>query len=195
MKKHESKALEFIYQDTEIHYLFSKEEHVMINATEMANLFGKKPKDFLRTEETQRLIESLCSDENFIEIFNLGEDVCPRQEREKMILEVKSNGKNAGTWMHRILALEFASWLDTNFKIWILLKIDYLLFGHYKQHWDAHIKQEDAKERMETSKKKLLLNANQEDVIAYFEAEAEFKNAKNEKTKAILNQYRLFEKI
>ena len=62
--KEKFKAVELIYQDTEIHYLFSKEEHVMINATEMANLFGKKPKDFLRTEETQRLIESLCSDEN-----------------------------------------------------------------------------------------------------------------------------------
>lgn len=193
--KPESKALEFIYQDTQIHFLLSQGDNVMINATEMAKIFDKKVSHFLENQQTKKLIESLISDKNFPEIYDLGGRNSARQEREKLILDVKANGKNAGTWMHRILALEFATWLDTDFKVWILLKIDSLLFGHYKQHWDAHIKQEDAKSRMEKSKQKLLLNASQEDVIAYFEAEQEYKSAKNEKLKAIQSQYRLFENL
>jgi len=184
MKKTESKALEFIYQDVKIHFLLSKDENVMVNATEMAKAFGKEPKDFLRLEGTNKLIEKL------IEKQNIGADV-PRYNRENIVY---SNNK-AGTYMHRKLALEFASWLDIDFKLWIIDVIDEILFGHYKQHWDAHMKQEAAKERMEYTKKKLLQNPTQEDVIAYFEAENEFKAAKSEKSKAIQSQYKLFDHL
>jgi hypothetical protein len=193
MEKPQSKAVEFLYQDAEIHFLLSQGDNIMVNATEMASLFGKQPKEFLRNQQTKNLIESMLSDENFKNIFGLGGENSPRQEREKMIFEVKTNGKNAGTWMHQFLAIEFASWLDVSFKIWINLTIRDILFGNYKKHWDAHVKQEDAKTLMEEAKQRLLLNPTQADVIAYFNAENEFKSAKSEKQKAISNQYKLFE--
>lgn len=191
--KTDSKAVEFLYQDAEIHFLLSQGDNIMVNATEMANLFGKQPKDFLRNQQTKVLIESMLCDENFIKIFGLGEANSPRQEREKMIFEIKSKGKNAGTWMHQFLAIEFAAWLDVDFRIWINLTIRDILFGNYKKHWDAHVKQEDAKTLMEEAKQRLLINPTQADVIAYFNAESEFKAAKTDKQKAISSQYRLFE--
>ena len=42
------KALEFIYQDTEIAFLLGTEKNVMVNATEMAKAFGKRTSDFLQ---------------------------------------------------------------------------------------------------------------------------------------------------
>jgi hypothetical protein len=151
----------------------------------MVSLF-ENYKDFLN-QQTENLIESMISDENFIKIFGLGKENSPRQERKKMVLDVKANGKNAGTWMHQFLAIEFASWLDVSFKIWINLTIRDILFGNYKKHWDAHVKQEDAKTLMEDAKKRLLLNPTPADVLIYFNAENEFKSAKSEKQKAISN--------
>ena len=40
------KALEFIYQDVEIHFLLGNDKDVMVNATEMAKAFGKEHLDF-----------------------------------------------------------------------------------------------------------------------------------------------------
>ena len=50
-----SKALEFIYQDTQIHFLLGNEKNVMVNATEMAKAFGKEIDNFLRLESTKKI--------------------------------------------------------------------------------------------------------------------------------------------
>lgn len=179
MEKPESKALEFIYQDTQIHFLLGNEKNVMVNATEMAKAFGKRTSDFLQNQSTKDYIF----------------------EVELTLKSVNSNIKmyenrgQSGMYFERRLAIKFAVWLDVKFEVWIIDTVDNILFGHYKEHWDAHIKQENAKTKMEDAKKKLLLNATQKDVIAYFEAESEFNSAKNEKTKAIRNQYSLFENL
>lgn len=196
MEKVNSKAVEYIYQETEIHFLLGNEKNVMVNATEMAKAFGKEPKDFLRLEGVKIFIDKLLISENSKfahadvreQIENIVADV-PRYNKEDIVF---SNNK-AGTYMHRKLALKFATWLDVDFEIWVSDTIDELLFGNYKKHWDAHVKQEDAKVLMEEAKQRLLLNPTQADVVAYFKAESEFKNAKSEKQKAISNQYRLFE--
>lgn len=128
--------------------------------------------------------------ERLIEIENIGADV-PRYFKENVYY---SNNK-AGTYMCRKLALKFAAWLDIDFEIWIIDTIDKILFGHYKEHWDAHMLQEKAKDKMEQAKKKLLSAPTQEDAIAYFEAENEYKTAKNSKLKAIQSQYKLFDSL
>jgi hypothetical protein len=181
--KQNSKALEFIYQDTQIHFLLGNEKNVMVNATEMAKAFGKRVDVFLKTDHAKEFIKVLE-----LTPYGGSSDVLKLDE----ILKT-TNG--VATYFHRILALKFAAWLDPKFELWIYSTIENILFGHYKEHWEAHIRQEDAKSRMETARKKLLLNANQEDVIAYFKAEAEFNSAKNEKSKAIRNQYSLFENL
>lgn len=181
MKKPESKAVEFLYQDTQIHFLLSQGDNVMVNATEMAKAFGKRTDVFLKTEHAKEFISVL-------EFTPFGVNLeCLKPE------EIMTRNHKNGTYFHRILALKFAAWLDPKFEFWIYSTIDKILFGHYKQHWDAHLKQEDAKERMEKSKRKLLTNVTQEDAIAYFEAENDFKSAKSEKLKAISSQYKLFD--
>ncbi|MFA7448734.1 MAG: KilA-N domain-containing protein [Weeksellaceae bacterium] len=52
------KSIQFIYEDTEIHFLVNPDQdHVMVNATEMAKVFGRRTKDFLKTDETKSFIE------------------------------------------------------------------------------------------------------------------------------------------
>ncbi len=179
MKKSDSKALEFIYQDTQIHFLLSNDDNVMVNATEMAKAFGKRVEDYKRLDSTKKLIDALKNDFAHADV------------RDQKIIY----STNKATYFNRILALDFASWLDIHFKIWIYQTIDKILFGHYKEHWDAHMLQENAKGRMETAKKKLLNAPTQEDAIAYFEAENEYKTAKNAKLKAIQSQYKLFDSL
>jgi hypothetical protein len=181
--KQESKALEFIYQDTQIHFLLGNEKNVMVNATEMAKAFDRRIDFFLKTDHAKAFIKVL----ELTPFGGSSEFLKPE--------EIIQRKNGVATFFHRILALKFAAWLDPKFELWIYSTIENILFGNYKKHWDAHIKQEDAKARMETARKKLLLNANQEDVIAYFKAEYEFNSAKNEKSKAIRNQYTLFDNL
>lgn len=184
--KSDSKALEFMYQDTQINFLLSQGDDVMVNATEMAKIFKKEIKDFMRLDSTKNFINSYLKKKNS----ELKTEESPFLEEQ-----IYTSKQKYGTYMIRPFALKFAAWLDSDFEVWIFDTLDTILFGHYKEHWEAHIKQEDAKSKMETAKKKLLLNATQEDVIAYFKAEAEFNSAKNEKSKAIRNQYNLFENL
>ena len=183
MKKLNSKAVDFIYQDTQIHFLLSNSDNVMVNATEMAKAFNRRIDFFLKTEPTKAFINAL----EFPPIGGNSESI----SRENLI---QTRGQN-GTYFHRILAIKFAAWLDPYFEVWIYSTIDKILFGHYKEHWDAHVLQEKAKEKMEKAKRKLLLDANQEDAIAYFEAENQYKTAKNLKQKAIQMQYKLFDLV
>ncbi len=183
MKKLNSKAVEFIYQDTQIHFLLSNSDNVMVNATEMAKAFGKRIDVFLKADHTKAFISVL-------ELPPYGGSY-PSLKIEEII----KSRNGVDTYFHRILAIKFAAWLDPNFEIWIYSTIDKILFGHYKEHWDAHVLQEKAKEKMEKAKRKLLLDANQEDAIAYFEAENQYKTAKNLKQKAIQMQYKLFDLV
>ncbi|MDR1371256.1 MAG: KilA-N domain-containing protein, partial [Dysgonamonadaceae bacterium] len=41
--------------------------------------------------------------------------------------------QKSGTWMHEILALKFAAWLDPDFEVWVYLTIRDILFGAYKE--------------------------------------------------------------
>ena len=52
------KTLSCDYQGSEV--TFSNGENVMVNATQMAKAFGKTCKDWLRTEQAQRMIEAIA---------------------------------------------------------------------------------------------------------------------------------------
>lgn len=188
------KSLEFIYQDTQIHFLFSQDENVMVNATDMAKVFNKSPKDFLRTDATKKLIECFCADENFNKIFNLGEDNMPRQERKNYLVNVKANGKNAGTYMHRYLAFEFAGWLEPNFKIWILHTIDQLLFGNAKKLGSKITEVENNKQKVAELRNAIIQSGN-ETALQFLETIENLKKTEYQKKKAFAqfsNQFKLF---
>ncbi len=91
-------------------------EHRMINATNMGKAFKKEPKDFLRTDQTQAFIEELARSAD-----------CPIDN----IYYVKKGGRGQGTWMHELLALKFAGWLNPAFEIWMMQRVQELLTtGH-----------------------------------------------------------------
>lgn len=93
----------FKYEGKDVSFLPQDNNNTLINATEMARVFGKFPKDFLKTQQTKEFIAALTS-------------------RTKIpladLLIVKNGGENNGTWMHEDLAMEFARWLSPDFSIW-----------------------------------------------------------------------------
>jgi len=94
--------------------------NVMVNATEMAKVFGKRIDVFLKTEPTNAFI-------NAIEFPPTGGNINPILRHEL----IQTRGKN-GTYFHRILALKFAAWLDPIFEVWVYSKIEEILFGKAK---------------------------------------------------------------
>lgn len=45
--------------------------------------------------------------------------------------------QKSGTWMHRILALKFAAWLNPDFEIWVYSTIERILFGKHAQREES----------------------------------------------------------
>ena len=182
------KTLEFIYQETQIHFLINPlDKNVMINATEMAKPFNKEVDNFLRLSGTKQFIKELVDSEN--------SKFIPSDVRgyltEKNIIEGRKRG---GTLMHRKLALKFAAWLDVKFELWVIDTIDEVLFGNYQKHWESHAMQEQAKLEMKRLKVEMLTNPSVETNKAYFDALDRRNSAQNAKTKAIRNQLKLFSK-
>lgn len=179
------KTLEFIYEETQIHFLVNPlDKNVMVNATEMAKLFGKQIDNFTRLEGTQKFIAALLKSEN--------SKFVPSDVREQLIEKDLIYSTNKATFMNRKLAIYFAFWIDVDFQIWIIDTIDEIVFGNYKKHWEAHAHQEQQKTLMENIKNKMLLNPTPKMVTQYFEYEREYNLAKQEKTRAIRNQLKLF---
>lgn len=113
-----------VYDGKLISFDFYK-DNVMVNATEMAKIYNKNVKDFLRNEQTKSFISSCLKRENspFIKVENKDDLVISKQK--------------SGTWMHRILALKFAGWLDSDFEFWVYSTIDKILFDYYQRLEDS----------------------------------------------------------
>lgn len=93
----------------------------MVNATQMAKIFGKRIDHFLKSDHAQAFIEEL-------EFTPYGGNSTPLKRDE--IIQTRGT---AGTWMHRVLALKFAAWLDTKFEIWVYSTIEEILFGYSRE--------------------------------------------------------------
>lgn len=171
------KTLEFIYQETQIHFLVNPtDKNVMVNATEMAKFFNKRTDHYLQNESTKLFIKELKVP-----------DISGALDRKIM----ENRGRN-GIYFSELLALDFAAWLDVSFKVWIYKRIQEVIFGNYKKHWEAHAQQEAAKVAMEDIKTRILRDPTPQSVAEYFRHEKEYKSAKNAKTMAIRNQLKLF---
>lgn len=177
-EKTNSKAVEFIYQDTEIHFLLGLEKNVMVNATEMAKVFGKRTSDFLQNQSTKDFI-------NEVEL------TLKSVNSETKMYE---NRGQSGMYFERRLALKFASWLDVKFEVWVFDTIDEILFGKAKNV---------ASKISDTEKKKLEISIllekikklENEDVNKFILEIEELKKMENEKKKAVRqfsSQYKMF---
>ena len=93
---------------------FQLGEATMVNATEMAKPFGKRPVDWLRLPTTQEFLKQLCEVRK--------SDITPEvgKSHNGFVVTVKGgNDRTAqGTWLHEDMALEFARWLSPAFAIW-----------------------------------------------------------------------------
>lgn len=89
-------------------------DSVMVNATEMAKPFGKRPVDYLRLPSTLELIAAIVRKSHISE--------------NQLVTTLQGSSLNGGgTWMHEDVALDFAQWLSVDFKLWCNDRIKELL--------------------------------------------------------------------
>lgn len=164
-------VLEFIYNEKTISFDPTGNDNVMVNATEMASVFGKKVEAFRRNEATQNFISECFKSENsrFLGI-----------EKEEDLIVSK---QKSGTWMHRILALKFAAWLDPKFELWVWITIDKILLGHYREVKAAMYEKLSA-EKQRDLKREQLLNENPE-FVEFLELEGKISESEKKRQKAI----------
>lgn len=164
----ESKAVEFIYQDTEIHFLLGNEKNVMVNATEMAKAFGKRTKDFLANQSTKDFI------------FEVEQTL----KSVRSDLKIIDNRGHMGIYFERRLALKFATWLDVKFEVWIYDVLDDLLFGKAKAVGNKISEAELKKQEIIRLTKKVRESGN-ETAIALLDNLEDLKKIEREKKKSL----------
>lgn len=167
----------FIYQDNpaqEVDFEPVGVDNVMVNATQMAAIFGKNVQAFTRNEDTKNFITSCLKSENsrFLGIKKQEDLVVSRQK--------------SGTWMHRILALKFAAWLDSDFEVWVYITIDKILNQSFRDERAARQKKLSAKARKEALRKELL--ERYPETAEYFDLEEAIKQADSEIIKSVRDQ-------
>lgn len=81
-------------------------EATMVNATQMAKPFGKRPAKWLELPTTNEFLSTLTT--------------IRKSDSEKYVLTINggTTEKGKGTWFHEDVALEFARWLSPQFAIW-----------------------------------------------------------------------------
>lgn len=138
------KAIHFIYNSKKVDFQPTGHDDLMVNATQMAKIFGKQVEAFTRNEGTQKFINECLKNENsrFLGIENETDLIDSRQK--------------SGTWMHRVLALKFAAWLDPAFELWVYVTIDKILIGHFKELKEATTEKLRKKQLIELKRKELL---------------------------------------
>ena len=151
----ETKILKF--QENEITFQLSKDNGMMINATEMAKVFNANVGHFLANDGTEKFINSCLNNRN--------SDYINAKTREDLL-----NAKQkSGTFMHRILALKFAAWLSPDFEVWVYSTIEKLLFGKYVERDQSHKRTLELQKELD--KLKDLPSKTGEDFERYLEVE------------------------
>lgn len=144
--------LEFIYNEKTISFDSIGDNNVLVNATEMAKAFDKRIDHFLKADHVNEVIEAL------IESLNEDREFTPNGGNSSLITRdqiIQTRGQN-GTWMHRILALEFAGWLDARFKVWVWKQVDKIILGHYREVKSAVYEKLAAEKALEFKRVQLL---------------------------------------
>lgn len=83
---------------------------ILLNATQMAKAFNKKPAEYLRLPSVNQLIKSMVGFSHL-------------SENQIVTTMFGSPENGGGTWMFEDLAIDFARWLDTDFRLWCNSKI------------------------------------------------------------------------
>jgi len=123
MQMRDSNVIPFHYQGQPVRF----NSEGWINATPIADRFGKRLDHWLANAETQQYLAALAEALN---------------TRDSGDLIQARRGRGGGTWLHPKLAVAFARWLDLKFAVWCDLHIDALLRGELteKQQFDRACK-------------------------------------------------------
>ena len=89
-----------------------------LNATAIAKQFGKQPRDYIKTEQTQDYLTALAA--------HLSTKTKILVDKNQLVT-VKNGGNERGTWLHPKLAIHFARWLDSKFAVWCDEQIERIL--------------------------------------------------------------------
>ena len=138
---------------------------MMVNATEMAKPFGRKVEAFMRNEGTISFVNEALKSENsrFLKLFSQS--------------DLYYSSQNSGTWMHRVLALKFAAWLNPAFEIWVYSTIERILFGKHAQREESL--ERSLKFQNESKQLKDKADKTGEDFTRYLELERQLKYEKS----------------
>lgn len=120
--------------------------NVMVNATEMAKPFEKRPVDWLQNQQTQEFLASLSE---------------VRKSTSADLVKVTKGGdpKMQGTWMHEDVALEFARWLSPKFAIWCNDRIKELfMYGKTSISSDNSYDSHDMKNKLSAEEARQILD-------------------------------------
>lgn len=174
------KTVHFIYKEQTVDFLPTGENNLMVNATQMAKIFRRQVVAFLRNDDTKNFISECLKSENshFLGVKNETDLIYSKQK--------------TGTWMHRVLALKFAAWLDPAFELWVYITIDKILLGHYREQQEAT--KEKLKAERDLKIKKLELLKKYPEFGDFLTIEEKIKKAQKRRNKAIkesINQLKL----
>lgn len=112
----------FSYNGNEV--LFDIKDDVMVNATQLAKIYGKRPAEYLRLPDTVKLINAITRK------YGIAENQLVRTSKGGNISDMgKSHivDNQQGTWMHRLIVVDFCQWLDIDLKLWCTEKLDELM--------------------------------------------------------------------
>ena len=164
-------TVKFVYNDTQVDFLPVGNDSLMINATQMAKVFNKDIRDFMILKQTKDFINACLKTGNsrFLEVKN---------EEDLYVSKQKT-----GTWMHRILALKFAAWLDPYFEVWVYTTIDKIIFGNYREIKEATVEKLKAEKQQQLKKQELM--EKYPDLSEFFALEKLITTAQRNRMKAV----------
>ena len=154
-----------IFKENPITFVLDKNNGMMVNATEMAKPFGRKVEAFMRNEGTISFVNEALKSENsrFLKLFSQS--------------DLYYSSQNTGTWMHRVLALKFAAWLNPAFEIWVYSTIERILFGKHAQREESL--ERSLKFQNESKQLKEKADKTGEDFTRYLDLEGQLKYEKS----------------
>lgn len=154
-----------IFKENPITFVLDKNNGMMINATEMAKPFGRKVEAFMRNEGTIAFVNESLKSENS-RFLNVACETDLIDSRQK-----------SGTWMHRVLAIKFAAWLNPAFEIWVYSTIERILFGRHAQREESLERSLKLQNESKLLKNKVCKTG--EDFTRYLELERQLKYEKS----------------
>jgi len=166
----------FKFGDVEIEFDLRQGKNMMVNATEMAKAYGKDLFQFTKSDSAKAFIDS-CLKPAFAGLLGV-------QTEEDLII----SKQRSGTWMHRVLALKFAAWLNSDFEVWVYITIDKLLYEFAREIEDS-INETVMLSRKKDDLKNKLAKRDPE-CMEYFAIEQKLINARTRRSNATKNKFR-----